>query len=76
MQTMKVNFFAGIGVMVGRSMRHIFGSMDTIITFTSVPISLMLFVYIFGGSFQTGPDNYVHHLLPGILLIEIARHRS
>ena len=58
---------------LGRSMRHIFRSMDTIITVTIMPIAFMLlFVYVFGGAIQTGTDNYVNYLLPGILLIAIA----
>jgi ABC-2 type transport system permease protein len=70
------NYFRGasdMGVMLGRSMRHIFRSMDTIITVTITPITMMLmFVYVFGGAIQTGTDNYVNYLLPGILLIAIA----
>ncbi|TCC96961.1 ABC transporter permease [Pedobacter hiemivivus] len=47
--------------------------MDTIITVTIMPIMFMLFfVYVFGGAIQTGTDNYVNYLLPGILLISIA----
>lgn len=54
-------------------MRHILRSMDTIITVTLMPIAFMLlFVYVFGGAIQTGTDNYVNYLLPGILLIAIA----
>ena len=61
-----------MGVMLSRSMRHIFRSMDTIITVTIMPIAFMLlFVYVFGGAIQTGTDNYVNYLLPGILLIAI-----
>ena len=60
-------------VMLGRSMRHIFRSMDTIITVTITPIAMMLlFVYVFGGAIQTGTDNYVNYLLPGVLLMAIA----
>ena len=70
--TMK-HFFSDMSVMLGRSMRHIFRSMDTIITVTITPIAMMLlFVYVFGGAIQTGTDNYVNYLLPGILLIAIA----
>jgi ABC-2 type transport system permease protein len=62
-----------ISVMLGRSMRHIFRSMDTIITVTIMPIAFMLlFVYVFGGAIQAGTDNYVNYLLPGILLMAIA----
>ncbi|MFE5324530.1 ABC transporter permease [Paenibacillus sp. NPDC056579] len=73
METAKNHFFSDMGVMVGRSMRHISRSMDTIITVTIMPIAFMLlFVYVFGGAIQTGTDNYVNYLLPGILLIAIA----
>lgn len=73
METVKKHFFSDLGVMLGRSMRHIFRSMDTIISVTIMPIALMLlFVYVFGGAIQTGTDNYVNYLLPGILLIAIA----
>ena len=62
-----------MGVMLGRSMRHIFRSLDTIITVTIMPIAIMLlFVYVLGGAIQTGTGNYVNYLLPGILLITIA----
>jgi ABC-2 type transport system permease protein len=70
---MNKHFMSDMGVMLGRSMRHIFRSMDTIITVTIMPIAFMLlFVYVFGGAIQTGTDNYVNYLLPGILLIAIA----
>ena len=56
----------------GRSMRHIQRSPDTIVTVAIIPIMLMLlFVYVFGGAIDTGTDNYVNYLLPGILLIAI-----
>src|SRR6202140_4317877 len=71
--TIQNHFFSDMSVMLGRSMRHIFRSMDTIITVTLMPIAFMLlFVYVFGGAIQTGTDNYVNYLLPGILLISIA----
>ena len=73
MEATKKHFFIDISVMLGRSMRHIFRSMDTIITVTIMPIAMMLlFVYVFGGAIQTGTDNYVNYLLPGILLMAIA----
>ncbi|GGA14762.1 transport permease protein [Paenibacillus marchantiophytorum] len=73
METVKKHFFSDLGVMLGRSMRHISRSMDTIITVTIMPIAMMLlFVYVFGGAIQTGTSNYVNYLLPGILLIAIA----
>ncbi|MDQ6421270.1 ABC transporter permease [Paenibacillus sp. LHD-117] len=73
METVKKHFFSDMGVMLGRSMRHISRSMDTIFTVCVTPIAMMLlFVYVFGGAIQTGTDNYVNYLLPGILLIAIA----
>src|SRR5487761_67465 len=73
MEKTNKHFFSDMGVMLGRSMRHIFRSMDTIITVTIMPIAFMLlFVYVFGGAIKTGTDNYVSYLLPGILLIAIA----
>jgi ABC-2 type transport system permease protein len=73
MGTTKNNFFMDLGVMLGRSMRHISRSMDTVITVTIMPIAMMLlFVYVLGGAIQTGTPNYVNYLLPGILLISVA----
>ena len=73
METINHHFFSDMNVMLGRSMRHIFRSMDTIITVTITPIAMMLlFVYVLGGAIQTGTKNYVNYLLPGILLIAIA----
>ena len=70
---MNKRFFGDTGVMLGRSMRHVTRSMDTIITVTIMPIAFMLlFVYVFGGAIQAGTDNYVNYLMPGILLIAIA----
>ncbi|MEU4480570.1 ABC transporter permease [Micromonospora sp. NPDC023966] len=60
-------------VMLGRSVRHVTRSVDTIITVTIMPIAfLLLFRYVFGGAIQAGTDNYVNYLMPGILLIAIA----
>lgn len=73
MEAIEKHFFSDMGVMLGRSMRHILRSMDTIITVAVMPIAFMLlFVYVFGGAIQSGTDNYVNYLLPGILLIAIA----
>ena len=70
---MSTHFFSDTRVMLGRTMRHITRSPDTIITTTIMPIAFMLlFVYVFGGAIQTGSKNYVNYLLPGILLITIA----
>jgi ABC-2 type transport system permease protein len=70
---MTTHFVADTAVLLGRSMRHVVRSLDTIITVTILPIALMLlFVYVFGGAIKTGSDNYVNYMLPGILLITIA----
>ncbi|MFC7759140.1 ABC transporter permease [Catellatospora bangladeshensis] len=59
--------------MLGRSIRHVTRSMDTIITVTIMPIAFMLlFRFVFGGAIQAGTDNYTNYLMPGILLIAIS----
>jgi ABC-2 type transport system permease protein len=70
---MTKHFFGDTGVLLGRSLRHITRSPDTIITTTIMPIAfLLLFVYVFGGAIKHGSGAYVTYLLPGILLITIA----
>lgn len=73
MSATRSRFLRDAAVMLGRSMRHVFRSFDTIITVTLTPIAMMLlFVYVFGGAIETGTERYVNYLLPGILLISIA----
>ena len=70
---MTSHFFGDTVVLLGRSLRHITRSLDTIITTTLMPIAfLLLFVYVFGGAIEHGSGSYVTYLLPGILLITIA----
>jgi ABC-2 type transport system permease protein len=70
---MTKRFFGDTALLTGRSLRHIARSPDTIITTAVMPIAFMLlFVYVLGGSIQTGSGKYVNYLLPGILLITIA----
>jgi ABC-2 type transport system permease protein len=67
------HFFGDTTVLLGRTLRHITRSPDTIITTTIMPIAfLLLFVYVFGGAIHVGAGRYVNYLLPGILLITIA----
>jgi ABC-2 type transport system permease protein len=67
------HFFGDTVVLLGRSLRHITRSPDTIITTAIMPIAFMLlFVYVFGGAIKNGSGSYVTYLLPGILLITIA----
>lgn len=66
-------FFGDTSVLLGRSLRHILRSPDTIITTTVMPIAFMLlFVYVLGGAINSGSDSYLSYLLPGILVITIA----
>jgi ABC-2 type transport system permease protein len=66
-------FFGDATVLLGRSLRHITRSLDTIITTTIMPIGFMLlFVYVLGGAIKSGSGSYVDYLLPGILIITIA----
>jgi ABC-2 type transport system permease protein len=70
---MTMHFFGDTSVLLGRSLRHITRSLDTIITTTIMPIAFMLlFVYVLGGAINSGSRSYVSYLLPGILLITIA----
>ncbi len=70
---MSGHFLTDTGVLLGRSLRHIARSPDTIITTAVMPIAMMLlFVYVFGGAIDTGGGSYVDYLLPGILTITIA----
>jgi ABC-2 type transport system permease protein len=70
---MTTHFFGNTAALLGRSLRHITRSPDTIITTSIMPIAfLLLFVYVFGGAIDTGSESYVNYLLPGILLITIA----
>ncbi|NUP01297.1 MAG: ABC transporter permease [Nonomuraea sp.] len=71
---MSKHFFGDTTVLLGRSLRHITRSPDTIITTAIMPIAMMLmFVYVFGGAIRTGSDSsYVNYMLPGILLITVA----
>jgi ABC-2 type transport system permease protein len=60
-------------ILLGRSLRHITRSLDTIITTVITPVAMMLmFVYVFGGAINTGSGSYIDYMLPGILLITIA----
>ncbi|QBR92779.1 ABC transporter permease [Nocardioides euryhalodurans] len=70
---MTTHFLGDTAVLLGRSLRHVARSPDTIITTAVMPIAFMLlFVYVFGGAIDTGSGAYVDYLLPGILLITIA----
>ncbi len=70
---MAKHFFGDTAVLLGRSLRHVTRSPDTIITTAITPIAMMLlFVYVFGGAIMTASDAYVNYMLPGILLITIA----
>src|SRR6476469_4017899 len=69
---MTKHFVGDTATLLGRSLRHILRSPDTIITTAITPVAmLLLFVYVFGGAIDTGGDKYVDYLLPGILLITV-----
>jgi ABC-2 type transport system permease protein len=70
---MHKHFLGDTSALLGRSLRHILRSPDTIITTAITPIvMLLMFVYVFGGAIDTGGGSYVNYLLPGILLITVA----
>ncbi len=70
---MTKHFLRDTTTLLGRSLRHILRSPDTIITTAITPIvMLLMFVFVFGGAIDTGGAKYVNYLLPGILLITVA----
>ena len=59
--------------MLRRTLKHMARYPSATVMIVGIPVVLLLlFVYVFGGAIQTGTDNYVNYLLPGILLIAIA----
>jgi ABC-2 type transport system permease protein len=70
---MNKHFAGDTAVLLGRSLRHIARSPDTILTTVVTPIAmLLLFVHVLGGAIQAGTGPYVNYLLPGVLIITIA----
>ena len=73
---MSTTFVPDTAALLGRSLRHVVRSPDTIITTALMPIAFLgLFVYVFGGALDQGAlgdEPYVDYLLPGILVITIA----
>ena len=70
---MSTHLIGDTALLLGRSLRHITRSVDTILTTAITPITIMLlFVYVFGGAIRTGTDSYIDYVLPGIILIAIA----
>lgn len=73
MENAKSYYLSDVSVMLGRSMKHITRSVDTIITTAIMPVAIMLlFVYVLGGAIQSNSDSYINYQLPGILLITIS----
>jgi ABC-2 type transport system permease protein len=70
------HYLSDLAAMTGRCLKHVFRSMDTIITAGLMPIAMMLlFVFVLGGAITSGTSgygNYVNYQLPGILLITVA----
>ncbi len=70
---MNAYFFGDTAILLGRSLKHVTRSVDTIITTAIMPVAIMLMlVYVFGGAINSGSDSYVSYMLPGILLITVA----
>jgi ABC-2 type transport system permease protein len=75
MTTATTHFIGDTGVLLGRTLKHVTRSLDTIITTAVTPIALMLlFVFVLGGAIDTGSTSgsYIDYMLPGILLITVA----
>jgi ABC-2 type transport system permease protein len=57
------------GVLIGRSLKHIFKNPDQLLGLVIQPIMFMLlFRYVFGGAINTGGVSYVNFLVAGILV--------
>lgn len=73
---MKIEYFINDTlILLGRFIKHITRSIDTLITVCLTPIGIMLlFVYVFGGAIGNGMSHaqYVQYMLPGILLMAIS----
>lgn len=58
-----------LGVLIRRSLKHIFKNPDQLLGLTIQPIMFMLlFRYVFGGAINTGGVSYVNFLVAGILV--------
>jgi ABC-2 type transport system permease protein len=67
-----MNAFADTLIMAKRSLRHTVRSVDTIITVAAMPIFMMLlFVFVFGSSFDTGTIKYINFVTPAIVLMTV-----
>lgn len=70
---MSTHAVADTAFLLGRSLRHVVRSADTVVTTAVMPVAfLLLFVYVLGGAIDSGAGPYVDYLLPGILVITIA----
>ncbi len=59
-------------IMAKRSLRHTVRSMDTIITVLAMPVATMLMmVYVFGGSINTGSTKYIDFAVPGVIIMTV-----
>ena len=65
--------FSDTGVLIERSLKHIFKNIDQLLGLTIQPVMFMLlFRYVFGGAIQTGGTSYVNFLVAGILVQSVA----
>lgn len=56
-------------ILIGRSIRHIVRSTDSLFMSVVLPVAiLLLFVYVFGGAINTDTE-YVNYVVPGIVLL-------
>lgn len=70
---MTTTFVSDTRFLLGRTLRHVTRSPDTVITTAIMPIAfLLLFVYVLGGAIETESGSYVDYLLPGILIVTVA----
>lgn len=61
------------GILIKRSIMHIFKHLDQILSIILSPVMFMLlFRYVFGGAIDTGGTSYVNYLVAGILVQTLA----
>jgi|GEM_PF-6286043 len=71
--TIESHFLKDIGIVLGRSMRHLSGSRDTFAVVAIMHIATMLLVVsLFSCAIQLGTGSYPDYLLSCILLVVIA----
>jgi ABC-2 type transport system permease protein len=69
--------FTDIRIMIERCLRLSRRNLEVLTTSIITPIILMLmFVYLFGGAIQTGAQQYITYVVPGVLILCVSQSVS